>query len=125
MNRRGLFQLIVNSLPPFMDLQLCSSFLCFRRCDPNVSIAIIGAVRLSNKNLLELLHKQLTSYAVGEWDIQQAEINAIKQTILSVTTVDGEGVDRSQLLSDRIPEPVSAIAFAREFGCTKILPAAF
>ncbi|KAM5546276.1 hypothetical protein V8D89_000402 [Ganoderma adspersum] len=108
------------------------SFLSFRRYDPNVSITITGAVRLSDKYLLEPLRKQLISYVVGEWpttlrewDIQQAEINAIKQTIFSVTTVDGEKVDPGQLLSDRIPEPVSAIVFAREFGCTKILPATF
>ena len=28
-------------------------------------------------------------------------------------------------LSDVIPEPVSAIVFAQEFGCPEILPAAF
>ena len=116
---------IVTTLRPFMDLQLCSSFLCFRRYDPNAPTATTGTARLPNKYLLELLRKQLISYAVGEWDIQQAEINVIKQTILSVTTVDGEGVHRGQLLSTRIAEPVSVIIFARELGRTKILPAAF
>ncbi|PIL28619.1 hypothetical protein GSI_08661 [Ganoderma sinense ZZ0214-1] len=108
------------------------SFLPFRRYDPDVSIAITGAVRLSDKYFLEPLRKRLVSYVVAEWpttlrewDIQQAEINAIKDTIFSVTTVDGKEVDPDQLLSDRIPEPVSAIVFAREFGCTQILHAAF
>ncbi|KAM5545096.1 hypothetical protein V8D89_001207 [Ganoderma adspersum] len=92
------------------------TFLAFRRYDPNVSIALTDDVRLSDKYLLEPLRRQLVACVVGEWpttlrewDIQQAEINAIKDT----------------LLSDRIPEPASAIVFAREFGCTKILPAAF
>lgn len=62
----------------------------------------------------------------GEWDVQQAEISAIKQMIFSVTAVDGElmRVDPGQLLSDRIPEPVSATVCPREFRCTGILPAA-
>lgn len=47
--------------------------------------------------------------------------NTMKQTIFSLTTVDGEKVDTGQLLSDCIPEPASAIVFACEFGCTKIL----
>ncbi|KAM5546274.1 hypothetical protein V8D89_000400 [Ganoderma adspersum] len=86
---------------------------------------------LSDKYLLEPLRRQLVAYVVGEWpttlrewDIQQAEINAIKDAIFSVTTVDGKEIDPGQLLSDRIPEPASAIVFAREFGCTKILPPA-
>nr|VWP02255.1 N/A [Ganoderma boninense] len=108
------------------------SFLPFRRYDPDISIATTGAVRLSDKYLLESLRKRLVSYVVAEWpttlrewDIQQAEINAIKDTMFSVTTVDGKEVDPGQLLSDRIPEPVSAIVFAREFCCPQILPATF
>ncbi len=115
-----------------LSLMLRHSFLAFRRYDPNVSIAVSGAVRLSDKYLLEPLRKRLVAHVVEEWpttlrnwDIQQAELQAIEQTIFSVTTVDGDAVGLDELLSDRLPEPVSAIAFAQEFGCPQILPAAF
>ncbi|KAI1787045.1 hypothetical protein LXA43DRAFT_1064632 [Ganoderma leucocontextum] len=108
------------------------TFLAFRRFDPNAPITITGVARLSDKYLLEPLRKRLVAHVVEEWpttlrnwDIQQAEIEAITHTIFSVTTVDGDAIDGDQLLSDRIPEPVSAIVFAQEFGCPEILPAAF
>ncbi|KAI1784933.1 hypothetical protein LXA43DRAFT_860435, partial [Ganoderma leucocontextum] len=103
--------------------------LPFRHHDPNTPIAVSGVVRLADKYLLEPLHKRLVAQVVEDWpttlrgwDVQQAEIQAIKDAIF---TMGDDPVDRGPPLSDVIPEPVSAIVFAQEFGCPEILPSAF
>ena len=42
-----------------------------------------------------------------------------------MNAVDGGPVDTGELVPDRLPEPASAIVFAQEFGCPKILPSTF
>ena len=98
-------------LSPFHG-HICCNFLAFCRDDP-----------LRQRLVAHIVAECPTT--LREWDIHQAEINAIKQTIFSVTTVDSREIDPGQLRSDRIPKPTSAIVFAREFGCTKIIPIAF
>ena len=51
------------------------------------------------------LRKRLVAHVVAkwptalrEWDIQQVEINAVKDTIFSVTTADGKEIDPGQPL---------------------------
>lgn len=53
-----------------------------------------------------------------EWDRQEAEISAMA----NAGTTSGKPCSK---LSRSVPEPVAAIAFALEFGCTEVLPAAF
>ena len=107
------------------------SSLAFRHHDPNTPIAVSGVVRLSDKYLLEPLCKRLVTQVVQdwpttlrEWDIHQAEIHATGEACLNFR-VDDDPVADGPPLSDVIPEPVSAIVFAQEFGCPEILPAAF
>ena len=59
-----------------------------------------------------------------EWDIHQAEIQTTSEACLNFRVGDDPIADRPPL-SDVIPEPVSAIVFAQEFGCPELLPAAF
>ena len=61
---------------------------------------------------------------LDEYDIQQAELDMFRQVN------SGQGpfhkyTPDGGCLADAIPEPVSAILFAQEFGCPQILPAAF
>lgn len=109
-----------------------ASSLIFKRNDPNTPLTVTGVVRLADKYLIEPLHRRLVQQVCDDWpatlndyDIRQGEVEALRQVAKSNTpfeyTPDGGG----GRISDVIPEPVSDILFAREFGCPQILPAAF
>ncbi|EIW56205.1 uncharacterized protein TRAVEDRAFT_50686 [Trametes versicolor FP-101664 SS1] len=95
------------------------------RWDPNAPILLSPVIRLADKYVVEGLRASLIKRVVSDWpctlaawDASEGEANAIlKHRVLSGTNT-GRFVDQ-------IPEPAAAIAFAREFGCTEILPAAF
>ncbi|KAI0692925.1 hypothetical protein C8T65DRAFT_562141, partial [Cerioporus squamosus] len=96
-----------------------------QRWNPETPIIVAPIVRLATKYLIDPLRNHLVKKVVAdwpctlqEWDRQEAEINAM--TNPSATS----GKDRRKF-SRSVPEPVAAIAFAIEFGCTEILPAAF
>ena len=99
------------------------SQLSFKRLDPD-KLKVSGVVRLADKYLLESLQKHLIQQVISdwpttlqEWDIRDAEIQAIRKAADADTT--------SKARKELVPEPVAAILFAEEFGCRQILPAAF
>ena len=94
-----------------------------QRLDPD-KLKVSGVVRLADKYLLESLQKHLIQQVISdwpttlqEWDIRDAEIQAIRKAADADTT--------SKARKELVPEPVAAILFAEEFGCRQILPAAF
>ncbi len=60
---------------------------------------------------------------LSEYDVQQAEIDALRNLKSPSYAFTPDGNKRR--LADVVPEPASAILFAQEFGCRQILPAAF
>ncbi|PIL28645.1 hypothetical protein GSI_08687 [Ganoderma sinense ZZ0214-1] len=104
--------------------------LVFKRHDPNTPLTISGVVRLADKYLIQPLHHCLVQQVCNDWpttldeyDIQQAELDKFLQ-VSRAHPFPKYTPDRGRL-ADAIPEPVSAILFAQEFGCPQILPAAF
>ncbi|KAI1784925.1 hypothetical protein LXA43DRAFT_1040201 [Ganoderma leucocontextum] len=121
------------------DLALLLNYLynptqmTFKRFDPNTPLAVSGVIRLADKYCIESLREHFIKVVISdwpttlkEWDIFQIEIKAAKEKI-ALTNAEKEGPDPSDFdhLRDHIPEPASAIAFAQEFGCHQILPAAY
>ncbi|KAM5546263.1 hypothetical protein V8D89_000389 [Ganoderma adspersum] len=103
-----------------------SSFLVFKRHDPNIPLTVSGVIRLADKYLIEPLHLRLVQEVCAAWlttlvgyDIKQAEIDSLSALPLNAPQ------KYHGRLADAIPEPVSAILFAREFDCPQILSAAF
>lgn len=97
-----------------------------RRPRYKTALELSGAARLADKYLLDTLRADLVRSVVAdwpkdivEWDVLEAELEAIKMAIMSGTWEQGERY------IDGLPEPASAIMFAEEFGCREILPAAF
>ena len=85
-------------------------------------------VRIANKYLVDRLRAYIVSrikedwpLTIEDWDRRGAEIEAMR----SVELTSGDRAPSSKPLAHSVPEPASAIHFAREFGCTEILPAAF
>ncbi|TFK89419.1 hypothetical protein K466DRAFT_597824 [Polyporus arcularius HHB13444] len=98
------------------------SQLSFKRLDPNKPIELSGVIRLADKYLLEPLHDYLVQQVASdwpttlqEWDIREAELQAIRKV----------AAEDKKKYWELVPEPVAAILFAKEFGCSQILPAAF
>ncbi|PIL28643.1 hypothetical protein GSI_08685 [Ganoderma sinense ZZ0214-1] len=106
------------------------SSLVFRRHDPDTPLAVSGVIRLADKYLIEPLHRCLVQQVCEDWptmlnefDVQQAEIDALRNLETPAYGLTPDGKPRR--LADVVPEPASAILFAQEFGCLQILPAAF
>ena len=113
-----------------------TSALVFKRNDPNTPIAVTSVARLADKYLIESLHRRLVEQVCGDWpttltehDSKQGELDVLRKEALSILynpRPDPDSNDPQPRLADSIPEPASAILFAREFpGCAQILPAAF
>ncbi len=90
--------------------------------DPNKPLELSGVIRLADKYLLEPLHDYLVQQVASdwpttlqEWDIREAELQAIRKV----------AAEDKKKYWELVPEPVAAILFAKEFGCSQILPAAF
>ncbi|RDX52303.1 hypothetical protein OH76DRAFT_204983 [Lentinus brumalis] len=97
--------------------------LSFKRFDPDKALKVSGVIRLADKYLLEPLHDHLVQEVASdwpttleEWGVRNAELQAIRNVIF---------MQKTTKVSRFIPEPVSAILFAQEFGCPQILPSAF
>ncbi|RPD60552.1 hypothetical protein L226DRAFT_559712 [Lentinus tigrinus ALCF2SS1-7] len=92
--------------------------LNFKRFDPSIPLVVSGAIRIADKYLIESLRDRLVKQVCAdwpttlqEWDQFDAELSVIRKN--------------EAAFCELIPEPISAILFAQEFGCTQILPAAF
>ncbi|RDX52335.1 hypothetical protein OH76DRAFT_1345701 [Lentinus brumalis] len=103
------------------------SELSFKRFDPNTPLIIGGAIRIADKYLIEPLRDHLVKQVpaawpttLKEWDRFDDEISAIRKDV-----PQNPPTEHTISVCDLIPEPVSAILFAQEFGCPEILPAAF
>lgn len=114
-----------------LNLAGWTSELPFKRYDPNTPLILAGPLRLAKKYDMEGVRARLVKHVTAdwpvtliEWDRQLADFEAIEMELLQLQRNNDENSPR-QFLSDHIPEPASAIAFAREFGCSEILPAAF
>ena len=82
-----------------------------------------GVTRLADKYLLETLRKHLIDLVVSDWPKTLQEWDYREKEVLACFD---NGISNGQpRVCDMFPEPVTAINFAREFGCTEILPAAF
>ncbi len=114
-----------------ITLTLCSS-LVFKDHDPNTARIVSGVIRLADKYLIEPLHRRLVQQVCDDWpttlndyDISQAEIDTLEglsgRSVQDTLYPCGEGPYPRSIL----PEPISAIQFAQEFGCPQILRAAF
>ncbi|TBU47700.1 hypothetical protein BD309DRAFT_951203 [Dichomitus squalens] len=108
------------------------SSMTLKRHDPDAPIVVSGIIRLADKYCLQSLHDHLVKQVVSdwpttlhEWDILQGEISAILKTPSTAAHHLYGDHPEDKALADLIPEPVSAILFAQEFGCSEILPAAF
>ena len=107
--------------------------MSFKRNDHNTPFTVAGVVRLADKYLIEPLHRRLVQQVCDDWpttltdyDIRQGEIDVLRKVATSNVPIQyGADSDHKERLSDIIPEPASAILFAREFQCPQILPAAF
>ncbi|PIL28650.1 hypothetical protein GSI_08692 [Ganoderma sinense ZZ0214-1] len=103
-----------------------SSFV-FKRHDPKTPGIVSGVIRLADKYLIEPLHHRLVQQVCDDWpttlndyDVHQAEIDALE----SLPERSAEFFSY-RLVRAGTPDPISAILFAREFGCPQILRAAF
>lgn len=108
------------SEPPFADV-----------CKADLPLAVTPPLRLADKYDIESLRKRLVSIVVNQWpltldawDKQREEFYASWPAGLP-SDADSDDDEMEQDLHDYLPEPASAIAFAREFDCPEILPAAF
>lgn len=106
--------------------------MVFKRNDPNTPVTITGAVRLADKYLIEPLHRCLVQQVCQDWpatleeyDIKQGEIDSLREVAMDNPGFKYTPDDDRGRMADAIPEPASAILFAREFRCEEILPAAF
>ena len=105
--------------------------MTFKRFDPNTPLVVSGVIRLADKYGIESLREHLIKVVVSdwpttlqEWVLFQIEIKGVKEKLDAIN--DGlKPRSNPSYLRDHIPEPASAIAFAQEFGCRQILPAAF
>ena len=106
----------------------CDRQVDVRRWDPDAPLAISPMVRIVNKYLVDRLRAYIVSkikqdwpLTLEDWDRREAEIEAMR----SVELTSCDRAPSSKPLAYSVPEPALAIRFAREFGCTEILPAAF
>ncbi|KAJ7777275.1 hypothetical protein B0H16DRAFT_1504904 [Mycena metata] len=102
--------------------------LPFNQGEPTVAVDLGGLLRLCKKYqfadltariIAQLRYEWPTSLAV--WDIHETRIRSL--SIAHAGAVDGQ-ID-AKYLDDRLPEPASIIALAREFTLPELLPAAF
>ncbi|KAI0703882.1 hypothetical protein C8T65DRAFT_741227 [Cerioporus squamosus] len=102
--------------------------LNFKRFDPNTPLVISRAICIADKYLIESLRDRLVKQVptdwpttLVEWDRFDAELSASRKMV----RYPYERLEDRITFADLIPEPVAAILFAQEFGCSQILPAAF
>ncbi|EIW56203.1 uncharacterized protein TRAVEDRAFT_73793 [Trametes versicolor FP-101664 SS1] len=100
----------------------------FKHWSPDAPMSLTPIIRLADKYLIESLRtaliEQVTSdwpCTLAAWDASEGEANAIRDTYKR-SVVSNSHATR---FADQIPEPASAIVFAREFACPEILPAVF
>lgn len=91
-------------------------------------VELRGAVKLAGKYLLDnasadIIRRVTMDWptTLDEWDILENERRGRRRMADSQYRSGAECI----ALADRTPEPVAAIVFAQENGCTEILPAAF
>ncbi|KAJ7027929.1 hypothetical protein C8F04DRAFT_964614 [Mycena alexandri] len=102
--------------------------LPFNHAEPTVTVDLGGLLRLCKKYefaeitariIAQLKHEWPTSLAI--WDIHETRIRTL--SIAHAGAPDGQ-ID-AQYLDNRLPEPASIIALAREFALPELFPAAF
>lgn len=74
---------------------------------------------------MDSLRAFLIKFVAGDWPLTLFQWDAmIAERNSFLLTPEDERPEGLPYLADRVLEPASAIVFAREFGCTEILPAA-
>ncbi|OJT03254.1 hypothetical protein TRAPUB_6159 [Trametes pubescens] len=101
-----------------------------RPSHPDTPIELRGAVRLASKYMFDNARadmiKRVTMdwpVTLDQWDIREGE----RQSLIRVAYGEqyGNHRDGRRNLAEHTPEPVAAIVFAQEHGCSEIPPAAF
>lgn len=115
----------------FLAERCTASEYLLRPSHPDTAFELRGAARLAGKYRLDNVRSDMVKRVVMDWPTSaddwvthQAQFQALKRTVDNQIRADRE-VNIIIRLADRTPEPVSAILFAQEHGCTEILPAAF
>nr|VWO97847.1 Phosphotransferase (EC [Ganoderma boninense] len=108
-----------------------SSFV-FKRQSPHTPGIVSGVIRLADKYLMESLHRRLVQQVCDDWpttlddyDIDRAAIDVLEALPRRSVQDRIYPCGSARYPGEFVPEPISAIHFAREFGCPQILPAAF
>ena len=99
----------------------------FKHRHPDTPRIVSGVIRLADKYLIEPLHRRLVQQVCDDWpttldgyDVFQAEIDTLESL-----PARSDDLHSHQLIRDCIPEPISAIQFAQEFGCPQTFRAAY
>ena len=103
------------------------SSLMLKRHDPNTPRIVSGVIRLADKYLIEPLRRRLVQQVCDDWPTTLHEYDASQAGIDAWESQPGKCVEHYpyHLIRESIPELISAIQFAQEFGCPQILRAAF
>ncbi|KAJ7490351.1 hypothetical protein B0H11DRAFT_1719442 [Mycena galericulata] len=104
------------------------SKLPYKRLDPLTPIRVRRTLAMATKYEMESLRDRIISQlaadwptSLPEWDRLETEIRGMEKELKSS---DEHTVD-DLYLDERLPEPVTAIRLARDFGIPKILPSTF
>lgn len=89
----------------------------------DLAIAVTPTLRLAVKYDMEAVRVRLVKLVVDQWPRSNTVAGWHKWQEDAHTTWSDEGTGWA--FYESVPEPVSAIFFAREFGCAEIIPLAF
>lgn len=103
-----------------------------RSSHPDTPIELRGAVRLARKYLLDDVRSDMIRrvtmdwpVTLDDWDIREGEREGLVRVWRDQYRNASSHLVTQRVIAERTPEPISAIVFAQEHGCTEILPAAF
>lgn len=108
------FGFILNS-----DLPRCTRF------DPDTPIKVSSALRIARKYDFEALGTYLEKLVLDDWPVTLEAYDHLEAELLEIHKRWEKGRCGGKRYADLFPEPLAAIAFAREFDCPQILPAAY
>lgn len=84
-----------------------------------------GTLRIARKYELEELSSYLVKQVVDDWPVTLEDYDRLEVVYLENRRRWQSGRRDAKRYADLFPEPLAAIAFAREFDCPQILPAAY
>lgn len=106
-------------------MHLSLSEYLLRPCHPDTPIELRGAVRLAGKYLMDQARADMIKRVTMDWPSTLEDWDAREDGNAVHSRYYWQSGDQSATWSNHTSEPVSAIVFAQENGCTEILPVAF